>query len=75
VLTKCLFFTGQYQHPAPHATIGAVGRDGTVGGSKIDPLAAKLKSNTSTDTHQGLDDEAIDTARIAPMGEVREEFS
>lgn len=64
--------TGHHLHAAPHATTGCIGRDGIIAGSKIEPLASILKSHAMSDTSQGLDDEAVDTARIEPMGEVKE---
>lgn len=65
---------GQYQHPEPHAdSQGVVGRDETIAGAKIDPLAGK---NKQAETElPGLDDENVDSSRIPPMGEVREEMS
>lgn len=62
----------QHPHVEPHATLGSVGRDGTIDSSKIEPLAASLKQRRKSDTSQGLDDEAVDAARIEPMGEVRQ---
>jgi hypothetical protein len=59
-------------HAAAHATTGVIGRDGIIAGSKIEPLASIEKRHSMSDTSQGLDDEAVDTARIEPMGEVRE---
>jgi hypothetical protein len=43
-----------------------------IAGSKIEPLASIYKRHSMSDTAQGLDDESVDTARIEPMGEVRE---
>jgi hypothetical protein len=64
---------GQYQHPLPHAdSSGVVGTDETIHGSKIDPLSGKR--NEPVDKSPGLSDEVVDTARIQPMGEVREEM-
>ncbi|KAL1865738.1 hypothetical protein VTK73DRAFT_5084 [Phialemonium thermophilum] len=64
---------GQYQHPAPHAdSQGAVGTEGTIGRSKIAPLE---KPQNETQAHDsGLSDEAVDSSRIHPLSEVREEL-
>ena len=65
---------GQYQHTAPHAdSQGVVGRDETVQGAKIEPLEGGLANQTAIKS-SGLDDEAVDSARVAPMGSVREEI-
>ncbi|OAP61267.1 hypothetical protein AYL99_03468 [Fonsecaea erecta] len=65
---------GQYQHTAPHAdSQGAVGRDETIQGAKIEPLEGKGQQAATTKS-QGLDDETVDTARIDPVGSVREEM-
>ncbi|EKG13187.1 hypothetical protein MPH_09659 [Macrophomina phaseolina MS6] len=63
---------GQYQHPAPHAdSQGVVGRDGAFAGAKIEPLEGK--QGATVGKSPGLDDEAVDGARINPLGEVREQ--
>ncbi|KAJ9621988.1 hypothetical protein H2203_006869 [Taxawa tesnikishii (nom. ined.)] len=65
---------GQFQHPAPHAdSQGVVGRDEAIQGAKIEPLEGNPTKGTAKST--GLDDEQIDSARIQPGGEVREELS
>ncbi|KAI1466672.1 uncharacterized protein F4812DRAFT_432387 [Daldinia caldariorum] len=62
---------GQHQHTAPHAdSQGVVGTAEGLGQTKIEPL--KKKRNESHSPRTGLDDEAIDGARIHPLGEVRE---
>ncbi len=62
---------GQGQHTAPHAdSQGVIGRDNTIQGAKLEPLKSSTSSETSA--AQGLDDEAVDAARIDPMGSVRE---
>ncbi|KAB2574545.1 hypothetical protein DIS24_g113 [Lasiodiplodia hormozganensis] len=64
---------GQYQHPAPHANSqGVVGRDDVLAGAKVAPLEGKHGETIAKTA--GLDDEAVDAARIAPMGEVREQM-
>ncbi|KAK5122886.1 hypothetical protein LTR85_003451 [Meristemomyces frigidus] len=64
---------GQFQHPASHAdTQGVVGRDETVQGAKIEPLGGQVGEGTRKS--EGLDDEVVDGARVAPLGEVREEM-
>lgn len=56
----------------PHANSqGVVGRDDVIAGAKIEPLASHKMAGVPD---QGLDDESVDAARIAPMGEVREEM-
>ena len=68
---------GHYQNPAPHAdSQGSVGLDKNVQQAKIQPLAGQgegTKVGTGGEG-TGLRDEDVDTARIAPMGEVREEM-
>ncbi|OCL12801.1 hypothetical protein AOQ84DRAFT_311557 [Glonium stellatum] len=64
---------GQYQHPAPHANSqGVVGRDNVLQGAKIAPMEGEYQK--ADRESQGLDDEAVDGARINPMGSVREEM-
>ncbi|GME22559.1 set domain-containing protein [Neofusicoccum parvum] len=64
---------GQFQHPAPHANSqGVVGRDEAFAGAKIAPLDGKEGPTAGKST--GLDDEAVDGSRIAPLGEVREQM-
>jgi hypothetical protein len=65
--------SGQYQHPEPHTdTQGVVGRDEVIAGTKIDPLVGEFKE--AQKKMPGLDDEIVDTSRIEPMGEVREQM-
>ncbi|KAI0147906.1 hypothetical protein F4776DRAFT_287957 [Hypoxylon sp. NC0597] len=62
---------GQQQHTAPHAdSQGVVGTDENIGKTKIQPLESGV--NESQPPRTGLDDEAVDAARINPLGEVRE---
>ncbi|OTA85628.1 hypothetical protein M434DRAFT_36060 [Hypoxylon sp. CO27-5] len=62
---------GQQQHTAPHANNqGVVGTDENIGKTKIQPLEGSAKEPQPPKT--GLDDEAVDAARINPLGEVRE---
>ncbi|KAI1383386.1 uncharacterized protein F4822DRAFT_75907 [Hypoxylon trugodes] len=62
---------GQHQHPAPHANSqGVVGTTENLGKTKIQPLEGGV--NESQNPRTGLDDEAVDAARINPLGEVRE---
>ncbi|KAL1636279.1 hypothetical protein SLS56_001259 [Neofusicoccum ribis] len=64
---------GQFQHPAPHANSQeVVGRDEAFAGAKIAPLDGKEGPTAGKST--GLDDEAVDGSRIAPLGEVREQM-
>jgi hypothetical protein len=50
-----------------------VGTEGVIGKTKIDPLAGKV--NEAQADAPGLNDETVDTARIMPLGEVREEYT
>jgi len=49
-----------------------VGRDETITGAKIEPLAGEFK--VAQKKMPGLDDETVDASRINPMGEVREQM-
>jgi hypothetical protein len=50
---------------------GVVGREEVLQGSKIAPLDGGLRQ--ATQHTQGLDDEAVDAARLKPLGGVRED--
>ncbi|MCJ1388686.1 hypothetical protein MMC18_001535 [Xylographa bjoerkii] len=64
---------GQYQHTAPHAdSHGVVGTDETIQGSKLEPL--ERQGHEATEKSGGINDESVDTARIEPVGSVREEI-
>ncbi|KAI0842241.1 hypothetical protein F5Y06DRAFT_293064 [Hypoxylon sp. FL0890] len=66
-----LLVLGQGQHTAPHAdNHGVVGPAENLGKTKIPPLEGGV--NESQPPRTGLDDEAVDTARINPLGGVRE---
>ena len=43
-------------------------------GAKIDPLSGDSPGESGRAKNPGLDDEAVDSARIEPVGEVREEM-
>lgn len=65
--------TGVGQHPLPHADDqGVVGKDVNIDKANIDPLVSTAHSE-NTKPATGLPEEQVDAARIAPMGEVREE--
>lgn len=65
---------GQNKTTAPHAdSQGVVGRDETVESAKIDPLSGDQQTSERKNT--GLDDEAVDAARAAPLGSVREQVT
>ena len=64
---------GQYQHTAPHAdSHGVVGTDEVIQGAKLEPLEGQ--GHQATQKSEGVDDESVDTARIEPVGSVREEI-
>ncbi|KAI8961388.1 hypothetical protein F5Y11DRAFT_348542 [Daldinia sp. FL1419] len=63
---------GQHQHTAPHAdSQGVVGTAEGLGKTKIEPLEGGIHERQNPRT--GLDDEAVDGARIHPLGGVREQ--
>lgn len=49
-----------------------MGRDDVLAGAKVAPLEGKHGETIAKTA--GLDDEAVDAARIAPLGEVREQM-
>lgn len=56
----------------PHANSqGVVGRVDIIQSTKIAPLDGGMRQQTLHT--QGLDDEAVDAARVQPMGSVRED--
>ncbi|KAI1414787.1 hypothetical protein F5Y13DRAFT_158312 [Hypoxylon sp. FL1857] len=62
---------GQHQHTAPHAdSQGVIGTTENLGKTKIQPLEGAV--NEAQPPRTGLDDEAVDAARINPLGGVRE---
>ncbi|KAI1209054.1 uncharacterized protein F4807DRAFT_108775 [Annulohypoxylon truncatum] len=62
---------GQHQHTAPHAdSHGVVGTAEDIGKVKILPL--ENTSHEAQNPRTGLDDEAVDAARINPVGSVRD---
>jgi hypothetical protein len=62
---------GQGQHTAAHANSqGVIGRENALQGAKLEPLDSNV--DPGNPVTQGLDDEAVDSARIDPMGTVRE---
>ena len=67
--------SGQYQHPAPHATSGVVGDDANIDKSKIEPLDQQAGADKGHAKSAGLGDEEIDAARVQPLGAVREQLS
>jgi hypothetical protein len=57
-----------------------VGRDGVIASSKIEPLSPSLDKGkdgqvSGEDRQQGLDDAAVDGARVEPLGEVKDEYA
>ncbi|MCJ1248755.1 hypothetical protein MMC30_005974 [Trapelia coarctata] len=67
---------GQYQHTTPHVSSGGVaGTDEAIQGAKIDPMApGDAEGKKAQGSGMGLEDEAVDAARIEPVGSVREEI-
>ncbi|KAK5165812.1 uncharacterized protein LTR77_008735 [Saxophila tyrrhenica] len=65
---------GVGQNPAPHDDVqGVVGRDANVEKVKIDPLVSQAEQSTEQPA-PGLNDENVSAARVAPLGEVREDM-
>lgn len=78
VITDAAALTGQYQHPNPHAdSSGVIGPDKNVEQAKIQPLSGQSDGTKTVleGDQRGLTEEAVDSARIAPVGEVREEMN
>ncbi|KAK3716527.1 hypothetical protein LTR37_006423 [Vermiconidia calcicola] len=63
---------GVGKHPEPHDdNQGAVGRDATISGAKIDPLVGQAQAAGQPVT--GSTTEEVDATRIQPLGGVRED--
>ncbi|KAI9664405.1 MAG: hypothetical protein M1831_002338 [Alyxoria varia] len=67
---------GEYQHTEPHAdSSGVVGPDKNIQQTKVEPLSGETGSKEPDKNAQtGVRDENVDAARVAPLGEVREEM-